>query len=357
VSEGMEAVAGRRDEGLQDGEAAERARSRHAAQEALRRIASVASRVLDVEEVVVLLRERGPASSLVVVARHGRADLPLVAWRAEDGAVERALAAEAPAADGEQGRRRQGAAAPVMVNGELRGVLAVSAPAPARPFGGEQLELLTELADLASTSLEQRDLRERAEAAVDAGTELLARAVDMRDEYTGRHSAQVGTLARRVGRRIGMPSPEIDELACAARLHDVGKLGVPDAILQKAGPLDESEWAVMRRHPEWGAEMVGRVPGLERMATLVRAHHERWDGGGYPEGLAGKRIPLASRVIGVCDAFAAMVSRRPYRAALTVEAALAELTAGAGSQFDPVVVAAVEDENAADEPSAGAGLA
>jgi hypothetical protein len=351
----MEAVQGGRDEGLQDGEAAERARSRRAAQEALLRIASVAYRVLEVEEAVVLLRERGPASSLVVVARQGRADLPLVAWRAEDGAVQRALTAEAPAADAEQGRLN--AAAPLIVNGELRGVLAVSAPAPARPFDVEQLELLTELADLASTSLEQRDLRERAEAAVDAGTELLARAVDMRDEYTGRHSAQVGTLARRVGRRIGMPSPEIEELAGAARLHDVGKLGVPDAILQKAGPLDESEWAVMRRHPEWGAEMVGRVPGLERMATLVRAHHERWDGGGYPEGLAGKGIPLASRVIGVCDAFAAMVSRRPYRAALTVEAALAELTAGAGSQFDPVVVAAVEDENAAGEPAAGAGLA
>ncbi len=100
----------------------------------------------------------------------------------------------------------------------------------------------------------------------------------------------------------------------------------------------------MRRHPEWGAEMVGRVPGLEDLARLVGAHHERWDGGGYPNGLRGEAIPLASRVISVCDAFEAMVSRRPYRAPLSVDSALRELLAAAGSQFDPQVVAAVEVE-------------
>jgi HD-GYP domain-containing protein (c-di-GMP phosphodiesterase class II) len=142
-----------------------------------------------------------------------------------------------------------------------------------------------------------------------------------------------------------MPPEEIELLECAARLHDVGKLGVPEAILRKPGPLDESEWAVMRRHPEWGAQMVARVPGLEGIAEYVRGHHERWDGRGYPDGLAGSRIPLASRVISVCDAFEAMVSRRPYRAPLSFDAALRELLAGAGSQFDPGLVAAVEAES------------
>jgi HD-GYP domain-containing protein (c-di-GMP phosphodiesterase class II) len=177
--------------------------------------------------------------------------------------------------------------------------------------------------------------------------ELLMRAVDARDKYTGRHSAKVGSLARRVGRRIGMDAAEVHVLECAARLHDIGKLGVPEAILTKPGPLDEHEWSVMRCHPDWGAEMIARMPGLGELGALVRAHHERWDGCGYPEGLAGERIPLASRVISACDAFEAMVSRRPYRAPLSMDAALAELSDAAGSQFDPVVVAAVKAEVAA----------
>jgi HD-GYP domain-containing protein (c-di-GMP phosphodiesterase class II) len=141
-----------------------------------------------------------------------------------------------------------------------------------------------------------------------------------------------------------MPAGDIALLEFAARLHDLGKLAVPDTILQKPGPLDEAEWEIMRRHPEWGAEMVSSVPGLERLGLLVASHHERWDGSGYPDGLAGEAIPMASRVISVCDAYEAMVSRRPYRASLSTEAALGELTAGAGSQFDPSVVAAVEAE-------------
>jgi HD-GYP domain-containing protein (c-di-GMP phosphodiesterase class II) len=144
-----------------------------------------------------------------------------------------------------------------------------------------------------------------------------------------------------------MDPGEVTLLDCAARLHDVGKLAVPDAILQKPGPLDEDEWKVMRKHPDMGAEMVARVPGLEELAELVRAHHERWDGSGYPQGLAGERIPLASRVISACDAFEAMLSNRPYRAPLTADEALAELTAGSGSQFDPAVVAAIRHENEA----------
>jgi HD-GYP domain-containing protein (c-di-GMP phosphodiesterase class II) len=213
-----------------------------------------------------------------------------------------------------------------------------------RPLEAKQLELLGELADLAASSLQERDRRALAETITAAGIDLLARAVDVRDYYTGRHSAEVGELARKVGERLGMPAGDIVLLECAARLHDVGKLGVPDTILQKPGPLDEAEWAIMRRHPEWGAEMVAGVPGLEPVGALVAAHHERWDGDGYPKGVTGEAIPLAARVISVCDAYEAMVSRRPYRDSLSVRTALGELVAGAGSQFDPTVVAAVEAE-------------
>jgi hypothetical protein len=323
----------------------------------LQRIAKVACRVGDVEEAAILLCESAGAGSLVRVAGHGSRGAPTVAvWRADTGAVGRALSDRtATAESSDEGGRR--AAAPLLVDGKPRGVLAVSAAAPARGFDGDQLEMLTELAEIGAASLDEVETRERAAAAVSAGAEVLARAVDMRDDYTGRHSSQVSELARRVGARLGMSGDEVELLECAARLHDIGKLGVPDAILQKPGPLDEYEWAVMRRHPDWGAEMVGRVPGLEPAAALVRAHHERWDGCGYPDGLAGEGIPLASRVIGACDAFEAMVSDRPYRHRMSVDQALAELAAGAGTQFDPEVVEAVGRERGVRRRAAGSRLA
>jgi hypothetical protein len=340
VSERMEAVAGQSLEGFAD-DLGERPR---ADARMLDQVASLACRVMAVEEAAVLLRGRGHSGALVPVAWHGGSELGRPDGRRDgDGAIKRALAGGLVVAEKAWGRRMR-AAAPLIVGGEVRGVLAVLGAASTPSLDSGQLEMLGELAQLASASLEERDQRARAEAILEAGVDVLARAVDIRDDYTGRHSSHVGALARRVGERIGMPGAQLAVLECAARLHDVGKLGVPDAILQKPGPLDEQEWAVMRRHPEWGAEMVERVPGLEELARLVRAHHERWDGSGYPLGLEGEAIPLASRVISVCDAFEAMVSRRPYRAPLSIDSALRELLAGAGSQFDPQVVAAVEVE-------------
>jgi len=338
-SEGMEAVAGRQGEDT----LAERPGNVREDGGVLQRVACLACRLADVDEAVVLLRGGGQQSSLVAVAWHGRHGGPIPSWREGQPAVRRALAGGLPVAEAGRGRRLS-AAAPLLVDGEVRGVLSLSSVSPTRPFSPDQLELLAELAELASTALVERDLRSQAERVLDAGVSMLARAVDIRDDYTGRHSVQVGELARRVGVRIGMAEADLGMLEYAARLHDLGKLSVPDSILQKPGPLDEDEWAVMRRHPQWGAEMIAQVPGLEELATLVVAHHERWDGSGYPNGLAGEGIPLASRVISACDAFEAMVTRRPYRAPLTVDEALAELVAAAGTQFDPDVVAAVRVE-------------
>jgi hypothetical protein len=303
-------------------------------------VVALACRITGVDEAVVLLHAGSKNGSLTRAASHGEPQASPRVRRSRNAAVGRALATGLPAVERGDGPRLS-AAAPLMVAGEARGVLAVLGAEPAIPFGPEQLEMLAELAELAAGSLRERERRVRAEAIIEAGVDVLARAVDRRDEYTGRHSADVGRLARRVGERVGMAAGELALLECAARLHDVGKLGVPDSILRKPGPLDEREWEVMRHHPEWGAEMVARVPGLEDLAALVGAHHERWDGDGYPHGLAGERIPLASRVISACDAFEAMVSRRPYRAPLSVATALGELAAGAGSQFDPEVVAAL----------------
>jgi HD-GYP domain-containing protein (c-di-GMP phosphodiesterase class II) len=121
----------------------------------------------------------------------------------------------------------------------------------------------------------------------------------------------------------------------------VGKIQVPDAVLNKPGPLEPHENEVIRCHATWGAETLARIPGLEAVATIVRFHHERWDGAGYPDGLSGARIPLASRIICACDAFAAMTADRPYREAMPACDALEEVVAGSGTQFDPAVVEAL----------------
>ena len=140
---------------------------------------------------------------------------------------------------------------------------------------------------------------------------------------------------------------ELLDLVHAAELHDIGKLAVPAQILRKPGPLDEEEWAVMRRHTLLGESILGAASALGSVATLVRSSHERYDGAGYPDGLAGEAIPLASRIVLVCDAFDAMTSARPYQGVLEQQAALAELRRGAGSQLDPLVVEAFCAELAA----------
>ena len=173
------------------------------------------------------------------------------------------------------------------------------------------------------------------------------------------HVYGVGQLVRDVGLDLGLEGEQLDELLRAAELHDVGKLGIPDAILDKPGPLDESEWRLMRQHPVIGERILNADPLLQPVARVVRASHERWDGGGYPDGLAGTEIPLAARVIATCDAFDAMTTDRCYQGARSVPDAMAELRRCAGTQFDPDVVDALcarldasadEQERAVDAP-------
>jgi diguanylate cyclase (GGDEF)-like protein/PAS domain S-box-containing protein len=154
------------------------------------------------------------------------------------------------------------------------------------------------------------------------------------------HSGAVAGLARAVGLRMGLDEALLDDLERAAELHDIGKIAIPDAILAKPGPLDDEEWAFMRRHTLIGESVLSAAPSLRRAARIVRSSHERYDGGGYPDGLSGDRIPLGSRIVFVCDAFDAMIADRPYGTAMSIDAALAELADCAGTQFDPAVVEA-----------------
>ena len=168
--------------------------------------------------------------------------------------------------------------------------------------------------------------------------DVLLSTLTEREPQLGEHLHDVAKLATAVGRELDMSPEELDEVARAAELHDVGKVAIPDAILNKPGPLDEAEWSFMRRHTIIGERILLSAPALRPVARLVRSSHERWDGSGYPDGLAGEEIPLGARVVAVCDAFDAMTTDRPYRSKRSERSALRELVACASVQFDPRVV-------------------
>jgi HD-GYP domain-containing protein (c-di-GMP phosphodiesterase class II) len=171
--------------------------------------------------------------------------------------------------------------------------------------------------------------------------EALATLVEARDVSTGNHSQQVADLVQQLALALGIPPLEAQMLALAGRLHDIGKIAIPDALLQKAAPLTEEEWELMRMHSGMGADVISRIPGLRPLAPVIRAHHERWDGQGYPDQLKGEAIPLGARILMVADAYLAMTVNRPYQQARVPAVALAELCHCAGTQFDPQVVDAL----------------
>jgi HD-GYP domain-containing protein (c-di-GMP phosphodiesterase class II) len=171
---------------------------------------------------------------------------------------------------------------------------------------------------------------------------LLSDVVEFDDEYTGSHSRSVVDLANAVADELGVPDNDRQELEFAAMLHDVGKIAIPKDILNKPSRLSDEEFELMKQHTIEGQFMLDRIGGLlGRVGEIVRSCHERWDGKGYPDGLAGEQIPFAARIVFCCDAYHAMTSDRPYRQAMPKQAALEELARNAGAQFDPVVVAAI----------------
>lgn len=164
------------------------------------------------------------------------------------------------------------------------------------------------------------------------------------DPHTSAHSSQVERLTAGVAIRLGLSLEEQRHVASVAMLHDLGKIGISHELLYKPGPLSPEETNTMRQHPVIGCDILTRIPGLDEIATAVRHEHERWDGQGYPDGIAGEEIPIASRIVFVCDAYDAMVSDRPYRTRTTSRAARLELAANSGSQFDPRIVDALLEE-------------
>ena len=185
--------------------------------------------------------------------------------------------------------------------------------------------------------------------------------LDLKDLNTGVHSTRLAEWAVRIGRDLGLDDDCLRDLEAAAILHDIGKIGVPDAILRKPAKLTDEEYAVIKKHPEYGWAVLRAVPGFERVSLFVLHHHEAFDGKGYPAGLRGDEIPIGSRIVSVMDSFDAMVSSRPYRKGLPLDEAIKRLEADTGKQFDPIVtprfIALARDGASAVFDATGASLA
>jgi response regulator RpfG family c-di-GMP phosphodiesterase len=206
-----------------------------------------------------------------------------------------------------------------------------------------QRENVQVTAELRRRTEELERINERLDALVEERTsnllDGLVSALDLRDSETQWHSRRVGRYARRLGRELGVAGHELDEIERGATLHDIGKIGVRDAVLLKPGPLDEKEWAEMRRHPAFGYEILKGIGFLERARLIPLHHQERFDGTGYPQGLKGEEICLGARIFAVVDTYDAITSDRPYRKCRTYEVARLEIEKFVGTQFDPTVVA------------------
>jgi HD-GYP domain-containing protein (c-di-GMP phosphodiesterase class II) len=209
----------------------------------------------------------------------------------------------------------------------------------------QAMKYAEELRFLYAQEREQRRAAENAAGELDdsyrSTVRALAAALELRDDQTGGHAERVTALALQLAQTVEPELATDPRLEYGFLLHDIGKIGVPDTILLKPGPLTSREWETMRDHPMLGERIIARVPYLGGTARhVVAAHHEHWDGSGYPRRLRSYQIPVAARIFSVADAFDAMTNERPYRAAMKVEAALAEITRGAGTQFEPRVVEA-----------------
>jgi putative nucleotidyltransferase with HDIG domain len=229
---------------------------------------------------------------------------------------------------------------PIWVAGTIWGVMNLEQEQPGA-FAEEDLLLAHIVANQVGAAIYRCQLVGELEGAFLTTVGVLADAVELQDAYTADHANEVADLAAAVGKRMGISGAELDRLRYGALLHDVGKIGIPGEILRKPGPLTSAERERMDEHTAIGARMLERIPFLAPVAPLVRSAHERFDGGGYPDGLAGEEIPRGAMIIATCDAFHAMTSNRSYRKAMARKEAVAELVANAGTQFDPLVVEAL----------------
>jgi putative nucleotidyltransferase with HDIG domain len=229
---------------------------------------------------------------------------------------------------------------PLRTTGEILGALYVDTLSAPGRFTEADLELLAAVGNHAGVALHRVRLMGDLERLLIDAIRAIAATIDAKDGYTHRHSERVAALARRLAGELGLSADEQQTVELAALLHDVGKIAVPDSILNKPGRLTADEFEEMKRHPAHGARILANIqsPSVTAVLPGVRSHHERWDGGGYPEGLRGDDIPMLGRLLGVADFFDAVTSTRAYRPAMSNEEAIALIQNGSGSHFDPAIV-------------------
>ncbi len=229
--------------------------------------------------------------------------------------------------------------APLLFKDRLLGVIQVINKRSGN-FTHLDLETLEIIANHISVALENAKLYQELRHIFEAVVFTLAETIEKRDLYTGGHVRRVTEYSVKIGEELKLPAQELYELKIAAILHDIGKIAIPDMILNKPGRLTDEEYEIIKSHPSAGEEILRHISQLKKIAAGVKYHHERYDGKGYPEGLKGEQIPLIARIIAVADTFDAMTSDRPYRKALPLHIAIEELKKNAGTQFDPQVVEA-----------------
>jgi len=227
---------------------------------------------------------------------------------------------------------------PLKIKDKIMGVVNISDKKTNDNFTEEELELLLMMANQAATSIEKAGLHAELQELFISSIKALANAIDARDPYTRGHSERVTEYSVAMAESFGLEREEIESIRYAALLHDIGKINIPDHILNKPGKLTDEEFALMKKHPVFGAQIMKPVKAFQKILPYMFHHHERFGARGYPDGIKGETIPLPARIIAVADSFDAMTSDRPYRKALTLEAAVKELVDNSGSQFDPDVV-------------------
>ncbi len=235
---------------------------------------------------------------------------------------------------------------PLIAKGQVKGVLEVYLRT-ARTIDQDRLEFLEALAGQAAIAIDNSSLSEQLKdsnteisIAYDATLEGWAKALELRDRETVGHAQRVIEMTLRVANKLGLNGETLQHIRRGALLHDIGKMGIPDSILLKPGPLSPDEWAIMRQHPVHAYEMLKTIDYLSPALEIPYCHHERWDGNGYPRGLKGKNIPLSARIFAVVDVWDALTSDRPYRPAWPEKQALEYIQRESGQHFDPEVVSA-----------------
>jgi HD-GYP domain-containing protein (c-di-GMP phosphodiesterase class II) len=261
--------------------------------------------------------------------------------RLPDKLVAHALERHEPAQNGDSRRGRR-LVVPLVINRFIEGYLDVRCRRRSR-LTEDEVQVVEILVGHAAVALENAQNYGKLESMYFETVTALAAAIEAKDHYTAEHGDMLASMAVAVGRRLGLDDRALRDVQYAAVLHDIGKIGIPGYILNKPDKLTDTEFAAMAEHTIIGERIISHIEHLAPIAVVIRSAHERWDGRGYPDKLAGEKIPLASRILLVCDAFHAMTSDRPYRKAMPEDVALEELRRNAGAQFDPVVVDAFMD--------------